>query len=161
MDETTAGNLIIQALDRYFERDGDLPYNMERSVGHRLAVYIEELLREGRHTCKDGKPWSVDCEFNRSGPDTDRDSKRDKYKAKKNAKGEVIGGVVTPDIVVHRRGERGPNLIAIEVKPDGTMRADLDVDRTMLRGYKRDYGYEHAFLVVVAEARSDGDVEPV
>src|SRR5690606_11184388 len=72
-------------------------YLMEHGIGecsitHRLAVYLEQAF----------SVWHVDCEFNRSGEDPKlamrlRASKR-------------------PDIIVHRRGPDGPNLLALEVK---------------------------------------------
>jgi len=109
MDEQAARRLIETALDIYFEEDADSlrPTIGERCMAHRIAMYMEKLLRD------DGHPWSVDCEYNRSGIETKRVPSLAGEPRRGGAKRR---GDATPDIIVHRRGSAGPNLIAIEVK---------------------------------------------
>jgi hypothetical protein len=72
--------------DRYLLKHGV----MECAISHRLAVYLEI-----------GFPgWDVDCEFNKDGDDPKL--------------ADVCGW--RPDVIVHRRGKDGPNLLSVEVK---------------------------------------------
>lgn len=105
-------------------------------------MYMEKLLRD------DGQTWSVDCEYNRHGIDTKRvPSLKDLPR-----RGGKRTGAATPDIVVHRRGREGPNLIAIEVK---RLEDDPGDDKMKLRGYKQPpLNYEHAFHLRVSSDRS-------
>ncbi len=63
----------------------------ERSIAHRLAIYIE---------CRLAK-WNVDCEYNRN---------LSKPKMRQSDKKKII-----PDIIVHRRNEP-KNLLIVEIK---------------------------------------------
>jgi hypothetical protein len=93
---------VVAALQEFFAREGFL---MERDLGertltHRLAVYIE----------KQFSGWEVDCDYDRLGDRTMRlphgsiVSTDDHY-----------GKSVYPDIVVHQR-DIPNNLLAIEVR---------------------------------------------
>ncbi len=65
----------------------------ERAVAHRLAVYIEHEF----------PGWSTDCEYNRQGEVGGR------KKVTLNA--YALPRAVDPDIIVHVRGPKGPNLL--------------------------------------------------
>lgn len=87
----------------------------ERSVAHRLAIHLEAALPR----------WHVDCEFNRIGdavktldPPNDPVSWYDD-----EAK------TVYPDIIVHCRGEHGPNILVVEVKKMGVAGVKFDRDK--------------------------------
>src|SRR5690349_24603826 len=95
-------NKVVAALQEFFAREN---YLMERDLGertltHRLAVYIE----------KQFSGWEVDCDYDRLGDRTMRlphgsiVSTDDHY-----------GKSVYPDIVVHQR-DIPNNLLAIEVR---------------------------------------------
>ena len=110
---------LVEALNELFERD---PYLIEkdlheRSITHRLAIYLEGRFPE----------YNVDCEYNGN---VEEDSGK-KYiyllKASAEALGllkkdeqdkEVVERAVYPDIIVHKRGLNGPNnnLLIVEVK---------------------------------------------
>jgi len=102
----------------------------ERSVSHRLAVYLE----------REFAGWNVDCEYNRDGAIPKR----------LHILPDVMGGedsdarTVYPDIVVHRRGATGPNLLVIEVKKDGL---DESFDLEKLEAYRSEFRYLAAVLV--------------
>lgn len=82
----------------------------ERSITHRLAVHMEKFF-EG---------WNIDCEYNRIEDDMN-EYKRLFIPRSGNGHVSVFdpeGSRVFPDIVVHHRGDNGPddNLLVIEVK---------------------------------------------
>src|SRR6266568_7377570 len=52
---------------------------------------------------------------------------------------------VVPDIIVHKRGPQGPNLLAIEVKREGQPGEECDLAK--LRGYISMIGYSYGFYV--------------
>lgn len=103
----------------------------ERAVAHRLAVYLEHEFPE----------WHTDCEYNRQG------GGRDRKRVAIFDGGEESD--VDPDVIVHRRGPHGPNLLAIEVKPaHQTVR-----DRAKLRQYLTTHRYQYAVLVTYTTGR--------
>lgn len=65
----------------------------ERTVAAHIAAYLRELFIE----------WDVDSEYNREGEL--RVPKRD-----------IEGELAYPDIIIHRHGFEGPNLVAMEIK---------------------------------------------
>ena len=87
----------------------------ERSITHRLAIYLESLFSE----------WNVDCEYNRNYENNSIIPKKVLQCTKCDALGHLLldqnGEPITndfsvyPDIIVHERGAPN-NLIAIEVK---------------------------------------------
>ena len=103
--------LVHEAIDD-LQNDRLLFHNhaSERSITHRLAVYLEKRF--------DG--WNVDCEYNR----IEDDKSQYKYlflDPDDNGHVSVFsldGSRVFPDIVIHHRGDNGPddNLLVIEVK---------------------------------------------
>lgn len=144
MDDAAALDLVNSALDLLCQRDGDLPPAVgERCFAHRLAVYIEELLRRA------GQSWSVDTEYNRSG---ERPKEVVDLKGLRSPAGHTRTGHVTPDIIVHKRGTAGPNIMAIEIKRVGEPVGD---DEMKLGGYKNRLRYAHAFMVVVSLRRAE------
>lgn len=73
----------------------------ERSIVHRLAVYLESTF---------GRDYHIDCEYNR-----DIENSKKVYKAI-DASDNNDMKIVVPDIIIHRRGTNSHNLLAIEVK---------------------------------------------
>ncbi|WP_144972241.1 hypothetical protein [Bremerella volcania] len=103
-------SLVREAVAELKEKDSLLfqVKGSERSITHRLAVYLEKRF-EG---------WQVDCEYSRI-------EKNGDYKVLLHPDGKIkthwldIGGSrIFPDIVVHNRGkvDRQNNLLVIEVK---------------------------------------------
>ena len=149
MEEQAARHLIEAALDIFFARDADLPASIgERCIAHRIAMYMEELLRAEGHT------WSVDCEYNRMGEDPKRLAE---LVGRRNRAGGMRRGDAIPDLAVHRRGLAGPNLIAIEIKRVGE---DLGDDEEKVRLYRDALHYQHAFLLRIAPTRRESRIDP-
>lgn len=75
--------------------------------------------------------WAVDPEYNREG--ADRDSKTD-----------VEGNLLLPDIIIHKPGPDGPNLVAIEVKGYWN-KEDRHEDEISLRKLQAKHGYQYLY----------------
>lgn len=110
----------------------------ERSITHRLAMYLQDEFPE----------WHVDCEYNRDGHET----KRVTGLPGRTAAGpeDTDGSRVFPDIIVHRRDSED-NLLVIEAKK-ASSRVPLDHDRLKLRAYHEQLRYRYAALLTL-----DGD----
>ena len=101
----------------------------ERSITHRLAIYLELEFPE----------YDVDCEYNRDG----FSSKRLIGYKKKIDSDDTDGVTVYPDIIIHHRGERD-NFIVIEAKKYSSTD---DSDKEKLNIYKNELLYKHAYFV--------------
>ena len=129
------------ALEQLLENDGYLFHNQanERSLCHRLALYMEGLF----------KGYSVDCEYNRSA----EESKRMKFDVEevekglgnKNSSKDLEAKTVYPDIIVHKRGDNSDNLVVIEAKKDTNK--DSDNDKIKIKKYMNQLKYKNGFLV--------------
>ncbi len=103
----------------------------ERTVSHRLAIHIQAEFQN----------WDVDCEYNR------HDGRPKELRIPQD---EPVGWddtdarTVFPDIIVHRRGPRGPNVLVVELKKAGSA---ITYDLEKLDAYKRDLNYISAALV--------------
>lgn len=156
-----ATELLSKALTTLFVEDQDLPHDAnERTWTHRLAFWIEVLLRER------GWDFSVDCEYNRNGVVPKRLHRTLLRQVELLGSAEEIltrptARTVFPDIVIHRRGSAGPNLIVIEVKREGADRDEVAVDCEKLRLYVSEFGYRHAFFVTLGPSRDRTEVRRV
>ncbi len=99
---------------------------------------------------------AVDCEYNRFGFEVKRlkefypaDTKTDDTNAR----------TVFPDIIVHTRGAKGPNLLVIEAKKSTNKDNALDIEK--LKAYKNSeqLHYKHAVFLVFRTGNDPG-VEP-
>ena len=129
-------HILTQACDMLIKHDSyllEIQVN-ERSLTHRLAVYLESLFPE----------WHVDCEYNRNWKNIPKiiytdDTVRvddDKWKT------------AYPDIIIHKRGANNENLVVIEAKKDSKEDDDsVNYDRKKLEAYKKDYSYNYAFFI--------------
>jgi hypothetical protein len=95
---------LLGALHTLEEQDSYLFENnlSERCIASRLAMYLQRAIPE----------FSVDVEYNRKGSDP-KTLKLPEECGKRTKDGEFL---VLPDIIVHRRGSEGPNILAIELK---------------------------------------------
>ncbi len=94
----------------------------ERSITHKLAMYLEQTL---------GKEYDVDCEYNRN---IDDSRNRKSIDFLLSTDGERLSQSVYPDIIVHKRGRNDANLLIIEVKKS-TNRDAGDFDLKKLECY--------------------------
>lgn len=151
MNEEEARLALSTALERVIEDDTDLlKYDVnERSITHRLAVYLEEEV---------GGEWNVDVEYNREGEDEVSKSismEHLKSKISDDVDPEDLDAkTVYPDVIVHNRGERYENLLVIEAKKSGR---SGEYDREKLTAYKEELRYEHGVFVTFEGIRSSED----
>ena len=100
----------------------------ERTLTQRLATYLQDEFPD----------WNVDCEYNRDGTVPKR------LQALKRRRKNVF-----PDIIVHRRGAAGPNLLVVEAKKSTDLNADNQaLDYLKLSAYKEEFGYVSTAFVV-------------
>jgi hypothetical protein len=98
----------------------------------------------------------VDCEYNRY----DYESKwLDFYPLDARAD-DTEARTVFPDIIVHKRGPKGPNVLAIEAKKSTNKDGDLDIKK--LKAYKSNehLKYEHAVFLVFRIGKDPGVEHP-
>lgn len=105
----------------------------ERSITHKLAIYLEEHFKD----------YDIDCEYNRNGMDI----KMVEGFRREITSDDTDGVSVYPDIIVHHRNRDAnapeSNFIVIEAKKSSNP-AD---DHAKLLAYKRNLGYQHAYSV--------------
>lgn len=130
----------------------------ERTIVHRLAYYLERRIRE------DGAPAfvSVDCEYNRFGSGTKYLRQMEYYadvirraERKLTNDGELS---ILPDLIVHERGEAGPNYLVVEIKKDSNAsKAAVELDRMKLECLTgRGRGFEYVLGVELRARDSEG-----
>jgi hypothetical protein len=106
------------------------------STGERYPPDINEVTRTAKLTnylVPEFPGWEVDAEYNR---DIDKTKK-------------LMGDVVKPDVIIHRRHRKRENLLVIEAKPKSRRRGER-ADKQRLKTFCTDpnYLYEHcAFLL--------------
>lgn len=148
--EDKVKEIINLSLDELYLRDSSLifkDYNLhERSITHRLAIYIE------KHFGATG--YVVDVEYNRM---------RNKYG--EDIIGNAIGKVldlekfgkdichVYPDKIVHKR-DTNNNLIEIEVKMEWKS-SKKEFDYIKINNYISQLGYKYGLYVELSEKRQD------
>jgi hypothetical protein len=105
MESAAIRTRLEAALHRLLQEDRYLLENdlSERCIASRLAMYLQESLPE----------YNVDVEYNRDAAEPKR---LDIPEGCANRQDEHGRGLVVPDVVVHRRGRDGPNILVLEVK---------------------------------------------
>jgi len=143
MDWTTTKNCVCSAVRTLISKDeGLLAIGAnERSLTHRLAIYLEREIQSSQKTHED---WIVDCEYNRL---LDRVKTLNLPIPKTNG-ADLDAKTVYPDIIVHRRLENLPdsNLLVIEAKK-GT---PSTLDKEKLEAFvslKDVYKYQHGLFL--------------
>ena len=123
---------IEDALSRMTSDDKYLlEHNLgERCLAHRFAVHLAAVFSD----------WDVDCEYNRNGDRFKEIPLSDECRELLRRTDRVV-----PDIIVHKRGPQGPNLLAVEIKREGQPGEECDL--TKLRGYISVIGYSYGLYV--------------
>lgn len=131
-------SLLKRSVDLLYENDNYLITNSvhEQSISHRIAYYLENLLRNYYWFVKDG--YSVDVEYNKNLDEPKRvytkcsDCKKLECCLKTSSYNiNDYESLCRPDIIIHKRGHNGisqndfNNLIVIEIKKENT-KNDLD-----------------------------------
>lgn len=125
---------LSNALIRLFDADRALIRDdaNERSITHRLAIYLEQELPD----------WDVDCEYNRALGHGRWKKVLDFDFGKEGVRPDDLNArSVFPDIIVHRRGKR-QNLLVMEVKKSTSSEGD-ERDLSKLKAFTdpRKLGY--------------------
>lgn len=133
---------IGESVDQLLRADSELLYidANERSISHRLAIYIEPYF----------KGWNVDCEFNRNHDDP----KRLDIQRRDVSSDDIQATTVFPDIIVHRRGT-DQNLVVIEMKKTTSIEDD-SYDLGKLEAFKNQLGYHYAVFIKLQTGRQVG-----
>jgi hypothetical protein len=137
------GQVMVRALRRLLDSDSlllEIDVN-ERSITHRLALYLQECLPQ----------LHVDCEYNRDGIDPKRIQHLGLYPDDEDTDAKTA----FPDIIAHIRGTR-ENYLVIELKKT-TNHTGMDVDFAKLRGYKKNLNFMFA-LFIELRTRGAADV---
>ena len=134
---------VRAALSRLLLEDASLLKSdaNERSVSHRLALYLEEEF----------PGWNVDCEYNRDG----HEPKRLNLNPKRVQSDDTQGTTVYPDLIVHKRGEPS-NLLAIEIKKSNGESKDRDIEK--LRALRLELSYCCALFVRFSTGSGGGGI---
>jgi hypothetical protein len=138
MTRTDVAERLQRAIQKLTDRDLELLRRdvNERSITHRLGTYMQEEFPE----------WDVDCEYNRK----DFNAKKLDFYPNQSATDDTDARTVFPDIIVHKRGPAGPNLLVVEAKKIKDRRQNgQDTDRRKLRAFNgdSDLKYEHAVFL--------------
>lgn len=132
----TAIDLVLRRDRHLLEKDAN-----ERSITHRLAIYLEAEF----------PGWNVDCEYNRIKGDPKRLHLAEEHlpPTDERATADTKGRTVFPDIIVHHRGE-DENLLVIEIKKANS-NVPNEFDLCKLREYKREdtLGYKYGVFLKV------------
>jgi len=129
MNKKDLHNILEETKDLFLKKDKYLLLvNVnERSLTHKFAEHLQNILKNG---------WSVDCEYNRYG---DNIKKIDNIKSivDCNVKiDDLAGKTIYPDIIIHKRGRKGSDLLVIEAKKDPTEK-EKDNDIAKLKEIKK------------------------
>lgn len=134
---------LCTALDKLERQDNHL-FEVdanERSFTARLAIYLQEQF----------VGWDVDCEYNRMG--IENTSKRLCGLTTNTSvpPDDEHARTVFPDVIVHKRGTTGPNLLVLEAKK--TTGGSSDFDKLKLQEFQSQLRYLHAvrLLLVIGE----------
>ena len=144
MNEEVIAILLNQALGELRERDSYLLETQvgERSVAAKLACYMAPLFPD----------HDVDVEYNRHGLDP----------KSLDLPAECRGGgtkLITPDVIVHRRGHDQENLLVIEVKKQ-TNPESRACDRAKILAMKASFHYAYGVLLDMPAGPDAGTKEP-
>ncbi|EMN6212109.1 hypothetical protein [Vibrio vulnificus] len=147
MNRASVTEKLTRALDKLVRDDAhllEIDAN-ERSISHRLAVYLESEFTE----------WHIDCEYNRD----IEDPKRLNIDSIRTDSTDTQGRTVFPDIIVHVRGQAN-NLLVIEMKKTSSGVPD-DFDHAKLAAFRRELGYQHAAFIKVITRSETAGYEPI
>ncbi len=153
MQKKEIENILEKAKRTFLQNERTLLENNanERSITHKFAEHLQQIL---------GTDWSVDCEYNRFGSDQKmiEEIKYIPSVGKHVATDEIKSRTVYPDIIVHKRGEAGPNLLVIEAKKDATPE-ERKGDVQKLKLIKEQYHYAFSAFLDFLTQSNDVQIE--
>lgn len=128
----------------------------ERAVAFALGCHLRAVV---------DPEWDVDCDYNRAGHGSAAVVKRFSGHSPEALalRGTRSTENVTPDLVVHRRGETGPrnNLLVLELKTNDATQRHLGGSVDSVIEVVRAHGYQHGvFLDLRLGPRSPYGIDP-
>jgi len=105
----------------------------ERCIASRYAMYLQKAFPE----------LSVDVEYNRAGASPKRLGLPEECANYRNNNGEALA---VPDVIVHRRGLEGPNVLVLELKKT-TNRDPRQCDRERVHAFRAQLRYRYGALI--------------
>lgn len=105
----------------------------ERCIASRLAIYLQQEFPD----------LVVDVEYNRLGAHPKTLALPEECANYITKNGEPL---VVPDVIVHKRGADGPNLLVLELKKT-TNRESRNCDQLRIKAFQKQLGYAHAALL--------------
>jgi hypothetical protein len=126
---------LLYALEEVIRNDVHLlDYDLsERCIASRLAMYLQKAFPE----------YSVDVEYNRHGDSPKRLGLPEECANYKDSNGEALA---VPDLIVHRRGSEGPNVLVLELKKT-TNREPRWCDRKRVQAFRAQLRYTYGALI--------------
>lgn len=163
MDPIEVMALVDRSVHRLFAEDDTLPPGVnERTLTHRIAIYLEDEVRRVLHPLGgDYARLSVDCEYNRRGESAPKEIV---IFPDAISPAELEATTVYPDIIVHIRGSDDLNFLAIEVKREPRNEREEKAaarDRAKVAAYKAQVDYDHAVFVRLDWSMREHHAEPV
>src|SRR3989344_957827 len=140
MDSQLIEEILGNTIKCFLEKEIDL-FSIdanERSLTHKFAEYLQIFV---------GDVWKVDCEYNRYG---DEPKKLDEIKnivGNNTTTDKIKSKTVYPDIIIHKRGQLGHNLLVIEAKKDPTHKEEI-IDTNKLKKIQEKYRYDFAIFLI-------------
>jgi len=137
------GQKVVRSIEQLCDKDPYLLQNdlNECSINHKLACYLQDYFPD----------WDVDCEYNKN---AEKVKELDLPKDKINWD-DTEAKSVFPDIVIHKRGDEGPNLLVIEVKKS-TNKSDRKHDYNKLEAYGYELDYSCALFLEIGTRGKSG-----
>jgi hypothetical protein len=134
MEREDVEERLKRALEGVVENDLHLLENdlSERCIASRLAMYLQKEFPE----------YAVDVEYNRDG-DVPKMLGLPEECANYWQDGKAF---VVPDIIVHRRGRGGPNILVLELKKT-TNRNSRGCDGLRVQAFRAQLGYSFGALI--------------
>jgi hypothetical protein len=135
MEREDARRRLDTALEKLVQEDAYLLVNNlgERCISARLAMDLQEEFPDHH----------VDAEFNRDGGIPKQLGLHDECANYVNENGQSL---VVPDVIVHRRGPDGPNILVLEVKKTSNP-VPRRCDSRRIHAFCEQFGYEFAALI--------------
>jgi hypothetical protein len=135
MNRQEAQGIVEKAAQTFMEVDRYLLEMdlMERCIAARFAMHLQGRIHE----------YSVDVEYNRAGASPKTLQLADECA---NRRDEFGNSLVIPDIIIHRRGPGGPNLMAIEMKKEHNA-IGQQCDRLRVRAFREQLHYRYGVLM--------------
>jgi hypothetical protein len=144
VDENEVRQRLERALRRLRDADLYLLENdlSERCIAARLAMYLQPEFGD----------YAVDVEYNRAGDTPKRLNLPDECANYRDRNGDALA---VPDVIVHRRGPAGPNLLVLEMKKT-TNPAQFGCDRARVLAFRARLGYQFGALIACETRQRHG-----